>query len=92
MGLSCFHPHLSFLSHIKGTFAKLPSFLRRRETTGRQGGTGEQDNTTSRIPLSLDGRGINGEGDPALDTGAEGNSKTKQPTTCHMGSRLQLPM
>ena len=35
-------------------------------STGRQGDAGEQDNTTH-IPLSLDGRGIKGEGDPVLD-------------------------
>ena len=28
-----------------------------------------KSNTTDRIPLSLDGRGIKGEGVPALDTG-----------------------
>ena len=39
----------------------------------------QQYNTTDRIPLSLDGRGIKGEGDPVLDTGSEGESKTVPP-------------
>ena len=40
-----------------------PSFPRRRESTGWQGDAGETSQTNRPYPLSLDGRGIKGEGD-----------------------------
>ena len=49
-----------------------------RNTEGRQGDTGEQDNT-DRIPLFLDGRGSKPV--PVPDTGAEGEINTPTPVT-----------
>ena len=39
-----------------------------------------QKNKPTILPLSLDGRGIKGEGDPALDTGAEGENDASAPS------------